>query len=239
MTKILAYKTPNHPVVIEQSKVQRDWMDETAGKHVYKCFPLSLANQVGWTISFTKDIEFVWDGITDTTPDHVTILQSGGLTDTNRANATITFHSGIQFKTDEDMSVLCIPPANLFIDGLVPYTSVISTSFLDEPYPIAWRITKPNHKFLIKAGTPIATFIPISLKRLSEIELDVYDKVFEENYHKFREERGEAWAELTAKGGFTNFYRDAVDHKGNSIGKHEVKSLTMKINDFTTSSQVV
>jgi hypothetical protein len=239
MTKILAYKTPNHPVVIEQSKVQRDWMDETAGKHVYKCFPLSLANQIGWTISFTEDIKFIWDGVVSTTSDHINILQGEKLTDTNRANATISFHSGIQFKTDEDMSILCIPPANLFIDGLVPYTSVISTSFLDEPYPIAWRITKPNFEFILKAGTPIATFIPLSLTNLSEIELDVYDKIFEENYHEFRKERGIAWAELTAKGGFTNFYRDAVDHKGNSIGKHEVKSLTMKINDFTTSSQVV
>ena len=211
-------------------------MDETAGKHAYKCFPVSLANQVGWTISFTKDIRFIWDGITDTTQDHVTILEGKEIVDTNRANATISFHSGIQFKTDEDMSVLCIPPANVFIDGLVPYTSVISTSFLDDPYPIAWRITKPNHEFLVKAGTPIATFIPISLSKLSEIELDVYNKTLKEGDSEFKEERGKAWAEISARGEFTNFYRNAVDHKGSSIGKHEVKSLTMKINDFTSSS---
>jgi len=234
--KIQAFKHPGHPVIIETSRVQRKWMDETVDGHAYKCFPVALANQIGWTISYTIDVEFIWDGISDSSPNHVTILKGKEVSDTNRGNGTISFWSGIEFKTDEDISMLSIAPPNNFIDGVVPFTNLISTSFLKESYPIAWKITRPNVNILIPAGTPICTLIPISLGKLSEIELDLYDYKNDPEYDKWRIERNKAWQEIAnQKGGFTNFYRDAVDHNGNSVGKHEVKSIRMKVNDFTKS----
>jgi hypothetical protein len=61
MPAINAYKIVGHRVKIEQTLIQRDWMDATVERHAYKCFPVSLANTVGWSISFLDDIEFVWD----------------------------------------------------------------------------------------------------------------------------------------------------------------------------------
>ena len=66
--KITVYKNNQTRSKIEQTKVKRDWMDDTLDAHAYKCFPVSMANTIGWSISFLDDIEFIWDGISDTTP---------------------------------------------------------------------------------------------------------------------------------------------------------------------------
>lgn len=236
--KINVYKHINHPVVIEQTPVKREWMDQTDGAHAYKCFPVSQANTFGWSISFTKDIELIWDGISDTTPDHVKILKAPeGVCSTTRGNATVSFYTGIFFKTEENMSVVSIVPPNYFIDGAMPFTSVISTSFFDEALPAAWKITRANEKIIIPAGTPIITVIPISLGALSDIELDLYDKEFTQAKADETLLRNEEWRKITQAGGFTNFYRDAVDYKGNSIGKHELKALRLRVNDYTNKGK--
>jgi len=232
---IEVYKRKGHRVVIEQTQVQRDWMDATGDRHAYKCFPVSMANSVGFSISFLDDIEFIWDGISDTTPDHIKILKSGlNVCDTGRGNATISFNSELIFKTPINMSMLSIVPPNYFIDGAMPFTSIISTSFYPHGYPIAWKATRPNEKILIPAGTPVATLIPLSLVNLSEIELDVYDKPFDPNENKDNEEKLKVLKKMSKEGNpFSNFYRDAIDYKGNKVGEHELKSLKLKINDLT------
>ena len=241
MSSIDVYKYPLHRVKIEQTKIQRNWMDKTVDRHAYKCFPVSFANTIGWSISFLDDIEFIWDGISDSNPDHVKIIKSGAnICDADRGNATISFNTGLIFKTDSDMSILSIVPPNYFIDGAIPFTSIISTSFYQKPYPVAWKITKPNTKILISAGTPVATLIPLSIKKLSKIELNIYDKETSLNEIKENEEKIKVLKEKSNNGKpFSNFYRDSVDYKGNSIGSHEVKSLKLVINDFTDNQDKV
>ena len=236
--KITVYKDTQARSKIEQTKVKREWMDDTLDAHAYKCFPVSMANTVGWSISFLDDIEFIWDGISDTTPDHVTILSGPlGVPTTVRGNATVSFYSGFFFDTPENVSMLQIVPPNFFVDGATPFTTVISTSVLKEAIPIAWRITRPNTIIKIPAGMPVATFIPISLKEYQDVELEIKDKDFENMHWQEKEKRQKVWDEITKKGGFTNFYRDAVDYLGNSLGSHEIKSLKLKITDLTSKDK--
>lgn len=236
--KITVYKNSQTRSKIEQTKVKRDWMDDTLDAHAYKCFPVSMANTIGWSISFLDDIKFIWDGVSDTTPDHVTVLSGPvGVPTTVRGNATISFYSGFYFDTPENVSMLQIVPPNFFVDGATPFTTVISTSVLKEAIPIAWRITRPNTVIKIPAGMPVATFIPISLKEYQDVELEIKDKVFENMDWEEKEKRQKAWDEITKKGGFTNFYRDAVDYLGNSLGSHELKSLKLKITDLTSKDK--
>ena len=235
MNNINVYKRKGHRVKIEQTLVQRDWMDITYDRHAYKCFPVSMANSIGWSISFLDDIEFIWDGISDTTPDHVKVIRSGpNVCDTGRANGTISFNSELMFVTDENTTMLSIVPPNYFIDGAIPFTSVISTSFFPHGYPIAWKITRPNTNIIIPAGTPVATLIPISLTDLSGISLNIYDKIEDPEEGIKNDEKLKVLKELEKNGKpFSNFYRDAVDYKGNKVGNHELKSLKLTINDFS------
>lgn len=231
---IKAYKNPSTRVKIEQTNVKREWMDNTAEAHAYKCFPVTLANTIGWSISFLDDIEFIWDGISEASDTHVTVIKDPGqVCSTSRANGTISFYSGIFFETDENTTMLQIVPPNYFIDGATPFTTLMSTSFYTEAIPIAWKITRPNTIIKIPAGTPVATFIPISIKKLNEVELTIEDMVFTDEFYRIREERSKVWQEKS-KEGFTNFYRDGVEYDGRKLGEHESKYIRLKINDFST-----
>jgi hypothetical protein len=232
--KVFVDKQVGHPVKVEQTKIQRDWMDATDNKHAYRCFPVSQANTIGWSISFLHDIEFIWDGISDTSDSHVKILKDeGNVAYTTRANATISFQSGLYFKTEQDMSILSISPPNYFIDGASAFTSIISTSFFPDSYPIAWRITKPNTPILIPAGMPVATLIPISVGSLCNVELNIQNKGFIQEPKNEVLEKAEVWEKIYKEGKFTNFYRDAVKYDGTPIGSHEKKSIRMIVKDFT------
>lgn len=241
MENITVYKRPGHRVKIEQTKIQRDWMDATDDRHAYKCFPISLANGIGYSISFLDDIEFIWDGISDGSSDHVKIIKSGpNICHPARGNATISFNTELFFKTDKNTSLLSIAPPNYFIDGAIPFTSLISSSFYESPLPTAWRITKPNSNILIPAETPIITVIPISLSRMTEIELNIYDKPYDPEESKYNQEKLSVLQEMRDRGEYySHFYRDGVNHRGKKIGDHEVKNIKLKINDFTTKNEKV
>ena len=232
MSKISVYKSGINSANIEQISVKRDWMDDTNKSHAYRCFPVSLSNTLGWGLSFNKDITFIWDGISDTTPDHVKILEGEEFCFTGRANATISFNTGLKFKTDEDITILQMPVPNQFIDGAQAFTTLMSTSFYPHDIPCAWKITKANTPITIKAGTPIISIIPLSIGKLKEFEVDLYDSDYNEEYYTKSRSYGEASQAITMRGEWTDFYRNAIDEKGNSIGSHEVKSLRLKVNDL-------
>jgi hypothetical protein len=214
---------------IEQLHVKRDWMEETANKHAYMCFPVTLTNRLGWGISYPQDIRFIWDGITDTTPDHIKILEGEEYVNTNRGNATISFNSGLILRTDEDTSILTMPVPNQFIRGAQSYTTLISTSFFMPDLPLAWRVTEPNIEIVIPAGTPVAAILPISISGLeSGYQLAISDQLPSDAYWNELREYGDAAQMKNGVGDWSKMYRDAINHKGESVGKHESKSIRLK-----------
>lgn len=229
MYQIDFYKVREGLGELSQVSIKRNWMDETYDAHAYKCFPVSLTNGLGWGISFPEDISFIWDGISDSTPDHVKILKGEKYAHVNRGNATISFNSGIMFRTPENMSMLGMPVPNQVIAGAVPFSTLISTSFFKGEFPIAWRLTEANKEITIPAGTPVISVVPISLTELNNSEMILRSMSElpagfwpDENYSQIV-------YELNKQGKWSNFYRDAVDHKGDSIGNHEVKALRLKV----------
>lgn len=214
---------------IEQVPGARQWMDETGNKHAYMCFPLSISNRLGWGISFPKDIRVVWDGITDTTPDHVRVLEGQEYVSTARGNATLSFLTGMLVRTDENTSTLAMGVPNLFVRGAHCYTSIISTSFYMHEFPVAWRITEPNIEIHIPAGQPVATILPISLSNLQEnYTMEYIDELMPPGYWEEVKKYGDEMIIKNGVGDWSKMYRDAVDYNGNKAGSHELKSLKLK-----------
>lgn len=228
MYKILAYKNSNQSADISQLQVKRDWMEDTYDRHAYNCFPVNLTNSLGWGISFPEDIVFIWDGVSDASPDHVKILSGEKWCHPFRSNATISFKTGITLKTDEDITTLVMPVPNQFIDGVQCFTTLISTSFFIGEIQVAWRITKPNVPITIPAGTPVCSIIPLGLANLNNSELLVFDSSKMPPLDFNGEEYGIESQRITNSGSWSHFYRNATDHKGNLLGKHEVKTLRLK-----------
>lgn len=214
---------------IEQLPARREWMDETPEKHAYMCFPLNLTNRLGWGISFPEDIKFVWDGITDGSPDHVKVLKGERFVHPDRGNATISFTTGLKFTTDKTTSMLTMPVPNLFVRGAQCYTTLISTSFYFHMLPIAWRITEPNVEITIPAGTPVASVLPISLTDLQEnYELEIDETPADHIYWDEVRKYGDVTILKNMGDDWSKMYREALNYEGEVVGQHETKSIKLK-----------
>ncbi len=219
---------PDH-AKIEQLPLQRDWMENTGERHAYHCFPISLSNRLGWGISFPEDIIFRWDGGTDPGPERIKIIKGHKYANINRANHTVSFETGLKFSSDENISLLTMPVPNQFIRGAQCFTTILSTSVLPGSVPIAWMVTEPNIDITIPANTPIAAIVPISLTDIQSHNLFVSKNLSGEEFSDYMKDRGEAMQKRNSVGDWSHFYRDAVDHLGKSVGKHEAKKIVMNV----------
>lgn len=234
MINISVEKMKGNPFVISPMSIKRDWMDATSEKHAYRCFPVTQANVVGWSLSCSEDISFIWDGINDQTQDHVEIIKAPEGSYTGRGQSSLSLNTGLIFKTEKDISILTINPVNYFNEDFETMSNLISTSFFDNPLPLAIKAKAANKEVVIKAGTPLATIIPISLTNLNNSTIEMFDY---QDPDRLRTQAnisyGEAAQVINQSGNWTDWYRDAVDENGNVRGQHETKTLKLYVNDNT------
>ena len=226
-----AYRIGAHSFNIEPLSVKRDWMDATPEKHAYHCFPVTVANTIGWALSCPVDISFIWNGIIDTSDKTVEILEGHDWCYTGRGQGSVSFKTGLIFRSDKETSVLAMNPPNYFHKTFEVINSLISTSFYPNELPLAIQARVPNEKITIKAGTPIAVILPLSLTRLKDQFIEIDDFVMTQEYVNARKSYGEASFAKTSLGEWTDWYRDAVDENGNSVGEHEVKNLRLSVKE--------
>jgi len=231
MFNIKVEKTPDSIFNINPMSIKRDWMDDTSEKHAYRCFPVTQANVIGWNLSCTEDIIFMWDGINDQTDQHVQITSPKGSYG-GRGQSSISLNTGLIFRTDKDVSLWTINPVNYFNDDFETLSNLISTSFYDNPLPLAIKARRANEEVIIKSGTPIATIIPISLANLNNTSIEIFDySDLDQSRNKANMEYGKAAQVVNSSGQWTDWYRDAVNEKGESLGSHEVKTLRLSVKD--------
>jgi hypothetical protein len=218
--------------------IKRDWMDETSEGHAYRCFPVTQSNVIGWNLFCKKDVEFFWDGINDQTQDHIKILSAPQGSYGGRGQSSISFDTGLVFRTEPNVSILTINPVNYFNNDFETMSNLISTSFYDNPLPLAIKAKSSNKNIIIKSGTPLATIIPISISNLNNTSIEMVD--YEDSDRKRLEANmsyGSAAQEINSSGKWTDWYRDAVDQDGNSLGSHEAKVLKLSVIDNTSNKQ--
>jgi len=229
VSTIKVFKGYPDTAIVEPLPATRDWMDQSHGKHAYMCFPMSLTNRLGWGISFPEDIVFIWDGIDDTTPDHVKVLKGEQWATPKRGNATISFETGLVFKTDPNVTMLTMPVPNQFVAGAQCFTTLISTSFYMPPLPLAWKLTEANKEITIPAGTPVAAVLPISLGALeNDYVMELEEAPLPHSYWEEVTKYGDAAQIKNGVGDWSKMYRDAVDYRGEKVGAHETKSIKLK-----------
>lgn len=238
MFDISVEKMHGSPFDIAPMSIKRDWMDSTSEGHAYRCFPVTQSNVVGWSLFCKEDIEFLWDGINDQTQDHVDIVSGPEGSYSGRGQSSISFNTGLVFRTEQNVSLFTINPVNYFNDDFETMSSIISTSFYDNPLPLAIRSKSPNKKVLIKSGTPLATIIPISLSELNNTSIKMVE--YKDQDRKRMEANisyGEAAQVLNSSGEWTDWYRNAVNENQESLGSHEVKTLKLSVDDQTTQGK--
>lgn len=234
MSIFKAYQSHEDALNLTPMPMQRYWAEETFERHAYHCFPVTTANTIGWYLSSKFRIVFEWDGTyPDPKGEHLNIIDGQDYCHTRRGNLTLSIHTGLKFESDQNISLWTINPVNYFNKDWEVMSSLISTSFYNHELPLAIRVTSPNKKIIIEPGQPIATIVPISLSVLKNESIDIYDWNITEEYTKSNQEYGDAAAEKNMKGIWTDWYRDAVNHKGEKIGEHEAKALKLQVNNYS------
>jgi len=237
MYNISVEKAPGCIFEINPMSIKRDWMDATSENHAYRCFPVTQANVVGYSLSCKEDIEFIWDGVNDQTQDRVTIFNPKRAY-SGRGQSSVSLDTGLIFRTTEELSILTINPVNYFSNDFETMSSMISTSFYDNPLPLAIKAKAANKRVVIKAGTPVATIIPISLTQLNNTVITMVDYKDEDRKRvEANISYGEAAQVLNSTGEWTDWYRNAVNEKQESLGSHEVKTLKLSVEDQTKQSR--
>jgi hypothetical protein len=233
MYRISVQKQQGSLFTIAPMSIKRDWMDQTSENHAYRCFPVTQANVIGWNLTCEEDIEFEWDGINDQTGEHVKIFKPEG-SYSGRGQSSISLNTGLVFRTDNDVSIWTINPVNYFSEYFETMSNLVSTSFYPNPLPLAIKAKKSNERVTIRAGTPIATIIPISLTDLNNTSIIINNyEDLDGSKSKANMSYGEAAQVMNKSGQWTDWYRDAVNEKGESKGSHEVKTLKLFVKDQT------
>jgi hypothetical protein len=238
MYNILIEKTPGCLFEISPMSIKREWMDQTSENHAYRCFPVTQANVIGYSLSCKEDINFFWDGINDQTPDHIEIIKAPEGSYGGRGQSSISLNTGLIFRTNKDVSIFTINPVNYFSNDFETMSNLISTSFYDNPLPLAIKAKSPNKNVVIKAGTPLATIIPISLSGLNNTLIEIVD--YKDEDRKRLEANisyGNASQVINSAGKWTDWYRDAVNEKGETLGEHEVRVLKLLVEDNTKNKE--
>jgi hypothetical protein len=238
MLNISVEKQQGSMINIAPMSIKRDWMDATPEKHAYRCFPVSQANMVGWSLSCKEDIRFIWNGINDTSSENIKLLEPKGYLYTSRGQSTISLTTGLVFRSETNTSLLTINPVNFFSTEFETMSSLISTSFYDNPLPLAIKAKVPNKEVIIKSGTPIATIIPVSLSSMDNTSIEIFNYLDPENKRQdANKSYGDAAQKINGDGQWTDWYRDAVNEKGESLGSHETKVLHLFVNDNTENQR--
>ena len=213
-------------VLLEPLSFRREWFDKTLGKIAYVCLPLSSANPIGWGIAFQKDISFIWDGEFENFSEHVKIL-SGEEYIRVQKNRTLAILPYFSLSTDQNITMLLNPVPNQFSDEWATISLTFSTGFYHDAIIPAITILKANKVITIKAGTPVAAMLPVSLSELNNSKMEMYSWD-EKDFSVYNQDYTDALAtsEYTQKP--VNLYRRGFNHKNEKNGEHEVKLLKLK-----------
>jgi len=210
--------------VLAQLRPKREWMQ--THPYAYNCPPLALSNELGWGISFPKDISFILND--NGNESGIEVLSGEEYCSFDRGQSIICFTTNLIFKTNSNFSILTMPVPNQIVENIQCLTSILSSSFYTAGLQVVWKVLSKNKVITIKAGTPVASIIPISLSALNNSSIKMHQT--EAPNQKHNEGYMDKMKEFTVlNDAFTNWYRDALDQNGNVIGKHETKKINLYV----------
>ena len=160
---------------IVPGRPQRGWMEAFAGRHAYRCLPLTMANCTGWEILCPITFSAEWNGgprdsdIT-VTPEGPVPNDYADFAKSHFSGGVLTFHPGYLFRTPPGWSLWCMGPPNHVKDGIQPLVGLTETDWLPYPFTMNWIFTRPG-KVRFTRGEPFCFIIPAQDKELEEFQV--------------------------------------------------------------------
>lgn len=207
---------------IRPLSVKRDWMHA----QTYNCHPIALANTFGYGIYFDNDISFMWDGLRG--DGAVGIIGKENVW-VGRGEGTVSFITNLIFKSDENTSLLTMPVPNEQIEGTQVLSTILSTSIFTGTFSIVLKIDTPNKEYFIPAGTNVACILPISVGSIQDSTIKIHSEPAPFERVQDSEEYISYLKGLNKQGVRPKMYKKAINHRGESLGRHEVDSIKLNV----------
>ena len=173
MTKITLTKTHQCSPEIKQSRIKRDWMDETHNKHAYQCMPMTVANVNGWEIIMQEDLVVQWDGGNNIVEVLSGGEQSGRIVAHPSMVGIISLSMGWAIGTEEGYNTFITGSPNYFPSGAVPLSASLPSSWWPDESQMNWKITKIGEPVIFPAGSPFCFFNIYEESLLSSVEFEI------------------------------------------------------------------
>jgi hypothetical protein len=210
--------------MVKKPDKKRDWFSP----HFYRCLPLTIGNQYGFTVSSEFDIGIEWngnDGKEDTRIyiDHNVDKPVYPNISSHFGHGIVTVNTPYFFRTPPGVNLMTINPPNYIIPNVTVMTGVVETDNLRRNFTFNLKIQIPNIRTFIPAGYPLAAFIPIPRYYGDGFNLDFAENLFSK----------EIIDEEIKADGDAGKYRDEVEpNLKNGVGKHYMQGKDVYGNIF-------
>jgi hypothetical protein len=217
--------------MVKKPDKKRDWFNP----HFYRCLPLTIGNQYGFTISSELDICFEWNGGDRIEDSRIYLNEELNETDNIKypnvvshfGHGIITINTPYTFRTPPGVNLMTINPPNYVIPNVTVMTGVVETDNLRRSFSFNLKIQSPNIKTIIPAGHPLGAFIPIPRYYCDKFSLDFAENIFSK---EIVDEENEAEKdaivyrkkiEPTLKNNVGKLYMQGKDVYGNPFKDHQ------------------
>lgn len=168
--------------IVKKSDKKRNWFNP----HFYRCLPLTIGNQYGFTLSSEFDIAFEWNGGDRQEDLKIYLNEELNETDnikysnisTHFGHGIITINTPFFFRTPPGVNLMTINPPNFIIPNVTPMTGVIETDNLRQNFTFNLKVQIPNIRVHIPAGNPLAAFIPVPRYYCDNFTLENAENLF-------------------------------------------------------------
>jgi hypothetical protein len=217
--------------MVKKPDKKRDWFTSS----FYRCLPLTIGNQYGFTISSEYDISFEWNG--GDRPEDLKIYFNEELSETDNVKypnisthfgyGIVTINPAFLLRTPPDVNLMTINPPNYIIPNVTPMTGVVETDNLRQNFTFNLKVQIPNIMVHIPAGNPLAAFIPIPRYYCDKFTLESAENLFskeiidEEIQASIDAGKYRKNIEPTLKHGVGKHYMQGKDVYGNFFKDHQ------------------
>jgi len=159
---------------------KRDWFTD----HFYYCLPLVTGNQYGFIVKAAFSFTAVWAG----GENPVVICYGEDYNDKqiindHFKNGIITVQNRFALKTPPNINLMTVQPSNYYISNLVAMNAVVETDNLRRDFTFNLRVMSPDTPVVVKAGDPLAGFIPIPRGTVEKYQLRLITDIFTRDQH--------------------------------------------------------
>jgi len=226
MNKITLYKIYDGEsrTDVRVASKEREWM-EANDRFAYRCLPLTIANQHGWTVSLNEEVCAEWNGTNAL--DAIKIHSSSHMVGSHFGNGILTFNTDYLFKLPEGYSLYITGPPNNSKNNIVPLTGIYEADWAPYSFTMNWRFTEANRHVIFEKNEPFCFIFPVqrnliesftletkSLSDEPELSKHYFDWGYKrDEFNKNPDRKPEHWQKQYFRGEYPDGSKCPYDHK--------------------------